>query len=176
MCGTPIARITGCVDIGRRLPLQLRVQCSYQGRFYVQQRDRFRTTAVVAIDVNGMLHHDSTPLTSRASTRPGWAGSPPAHHVYRESTASISCPQPRQTQVAHPKFLKSQSVFTTPTCRLFLFVFCFFSLLFFFLWSGLFCCVLVPRTLAFHLLYPLMNWGCFGFGLLCFTACVRRIL
>ena len=40
---------------------------------------------------------------------------------------------------------------------LFFFVFCFFSVLFslfsFLLWSGLFCYVLVPGTLALHLLY-----------------------
>ena len=34
------------------------------------------------------------------------------------------------------------------------FVFYFFS------WSGLFCCVLVPGTLAFHLLYTLMDRDC----------------
>ena len=44
------------------------------------------------------------------------------------------------------------------------FFFLFFSL---FLWSGLFCCVLVPGTLALHLLYvdELRL-----FGLLCFTS------
>ena len=28
------------------------------------------------------------------------------------------------------------------------------------LWSGLFCCVLVPGTLAIHLLYTLINCDC----------------
>ena len=31
---------------------------------------------------------------------------------------------------------------------------------FFFSWSGLFCCVLVPGTLAFHLLYTLISCDC----------------
>ena len=30
----------------------------------------------------------------------------------------------------------------------------------FFSWSGLFCCVLVPGMLAFHLLYTLINGDC----------------
>ena len=29
--------------------------------------------------------------------------------------------------------------------------------IFLFIWSGLFCCVLVPGTLAFHLLFTLSN-------------------
>ena len=67
------------------------------------------------------------------------------------------------------------------TCRLSWFVlllFSFFSSSFslcfsFFLWSGLFCCVLVPGTLALHLLY-------LGelrlFGLLCFTLVYDHII
>ena len=30
----------------------------------------------------------------------------------------------------------------------------------FFLWSGLFCCVFVPGTVAFHLLYTLIDCDC----------------
>ena len=36
----------------------------------------------------------------------------------------------------------------------------FVKFVFYFLWSGLFCCVLVPGTLAFHLLYTLINCDC----------------
>ena len=43
--------------------------------------------------------------------------------------------------------------------------------IFLFLWSGLFCCVLVPGTLAFHLLY-LDELRLFG--LLCLTVCDHR--
>ena len=31
---------------------------------------------------------------------------------------------------------------------------------FFFLWSGLFCCVVVPGTLAFHVVHTLINCDC----------------
>ena len=66
------------------------------------------------------------------------------------------------------------------TCRLFCFVaffLIFFSFLFpffpLFLWSGLFCCVLEPGTLALHLLY-LDDLRLFG--LLCFTVvCDHRM-
>ena len=66
------------------------------------------------------------------------------------------------------------------TCCLFCFIFVFFlssSLFLFssfplFSWSGLFRCVLVPRTLAFHVTcFSLMNCDCFGFHLLFFTVC-----
>ena len=50
----------------------------------------------------------------------------------------------------------------------FLFSFLLFSLFLFFLWSGLLCCVLVPGTLALHLLY-LAELRLFG--LLCFAVC-----
>ena len=55
-------------------------------------------------------------------------------------------------------------------CFVFYFIFLFFS---FFSWSGLFCCVLVPGTLALHLIY-LDELRVFG--LLCFTVvCDHRI-
>ena len=56
-------------------------------------------------------------------------------------------------------------------CFLFRSLFFFFFLLFF-SWSGLFCCVLVPGTLSFHLLY-LDKLRLFV--LLCFTVCDHRI-
>ena len=94
---------------------------------------------------------------------------------------NVWCPSGNCSLVSFP-FRSCITFFRTPTCRWFCFVFklfflFFFSLLFpflsFFSWSGSFCCVLEPGTLALYLFYidELRL-----FGLLCFTVvCDHRI-
>ena len=55
--------------------------------------------------------------------------------------------------------------------------FVFYFEVFFFMVGPVLCCVLVPGTLAFHLLYTLMNCDCLQlFGLLYLTVCHHIIM
>ena len=117
---------------------------------------------------------------------PLFPSSPALSCLMPVSSSSSSCCFVRATHVLHSICFSSARMlflqpflsdllitfFKTPAVcfALFCFVFLFSSSSFvsLFVWSGLFCCVLAPGTLAFHLLYldELRM-----FGLLCFTVC-----
>ena len=67
--------------------------------------------------------------------------------IYTERLFGAATKKTDKTLLRVLRFLKATALFGV-------FIFCFF------LWSGLFCCVSVPGTLALNLLYTLINCDC----------------